>query len=273
MNRIDEKEQKSICLEILTYIDMICKKHKINYSLAGGTLLGAVRHKGFIPWDDDIDIVLVREEYEKLIKILKKETAFLLIEPNDIIDYKYSFSKLIKKNTILCKKGLFKSDNKKFGIFIDIFPVDGLPEGEAELIHRNNIYELSDNVSKSTFYYAESENYFKTFIKLFAFYPMHRKLNKEGNALYWKKLVDAEMKKYSVFKSKYCGFLLSPYANKEKFPSNIFQEYINIEFEGHNFQCIKNYKVYLNQLYGDYMQLPPLEKRTSQHEYIAYWED
>lgn len=275
MNKIILDEQKKVCLDILRYVDSVCKDNNINYSLCGGTLLGAVRHEGFIPWDDDIDICLVRDEYDKLLDILNSKEKYQLYQTLNDSSYSYGFAKLADKNTILHSNGLFEPDNKKMGVFIDIFPIDGIPEDlTSEKKHRQNVENLAYYCNKSVpVYYAADKNHIKALVKLFLHYPKYRKLNKIGNNTYWKNLLINTMRKYKTKNSQYSGFLLSIYNFKEKFPSSIFNDYTRLNFEGYEFQCIKNYKIYLEALYGDYMKLPSIENRITNHEYKAYWKD
>ena len=115
-------EVKQVELEILEYVDKICKENNIQYSLAYGTMLGAVRHKGFIPWDDDIDILLKREEYEKLLRILysKTDEKYQVFSLKDE-GYWYSYAKVTDTRTIIVEKN---DRNMKECVYIDIFPID-----------------------------------------------------------------------------------------------------------------------------------------------------
>lgn len=275
MNKIEPDEQKQICLEMLKYIDAICIENNINYSLCGGTLLGAIRHKGFIPWDDDIDIFLIRSEYEKLLKILGNKKEYKLYFTNDKSHFSYPFAKVCDTRTLLKTKGLFEFDNKNIGIFIDIFPVDGIPnELNEEKKYRDTLKMIGYNCIKSNpIYYAGDKSWTKAIIKLAFQYPKYRKLNKIGNHFYWKQLLDDTMKKNEIYDSRNSGFVLSRYGMKEKFPSIIFMDYTTVEFEGYKFQSIKDYKTYLSNIYGDYMKLPSQENRVSDHEYVAYWKE
>lgn len=133
--KLSSEEIKQIELNLLLKLDEICKKYKLRYYLCGGTLLGAVRHKGFIPWDDDIDVLMPREDFEKLLRLEKAETRYggkdcFLKSGNSI----YPFIKLINTNTVLKEKYL--SEEFTTGIWIDIFPLDGMPDDE-KLSQRN----------------------------------------------------------------------------------------------------------------------------------------
>ena len=127
MRDITELEElHQIELDMLKEIDRICRRENIQYYLAGGTLLGAVRHKGFIPWDDDIDIAMARDEYERFLKVMKKERhPYLKIFAMEFDkEYQYTFAKVVDTRTRLIEE--IGKDLPDMGVFIDIFPIDGL---------------------------------------------------------------------------------------------------------------------------------------------------
>ena len=120
------EELQKIELEILKYIDKVCKENNLTYFLAYGTLIGAIRHKGFIPWDDDVDIQMPRDDYNKLCDILKEENGrYKLLDHKEGLGYIYPFAKVIDSNTRLIETGLTETVN--MGVYIDIFPIDGTP--------------------------------------------------------------------------------------------------------------------------------------------------
>ena len=127
----------SVEIEMLDAFDTVCKKYGLRYSLAYGTLLGAVRHKGFIPWDDDLDIMMPREDYQRLFEIWSKEVDseyFLQDYTTDTEDYVNSFAKIRKKHTDFITSEEEKTVRYHTGIFIDIFPGDKYPDGKVERI-------------------------------------------------------------------------------------------------------------------------------------------
>ncbi|MBO5371390.1 MAG: LicD family protein [Lachnospiraceae bacterium] len=273
MKIITLEEQKNLELEILLYVDDICKKNNISYSICGGTLLGAIRHKGFIPWDDDIDIFLIRPEYERLINILEKEEKYHLIS-EDTVDYYYTFAKLVNKDTVIKNSRIKGEKIPNLGVYIDIFPVNGLPDTHDEQIKytrelHQDIVDLRDSLDN----YYSADKIWKYLPKIILRYPRHRKALKKGSPEEQRKAVVKKASEYPFETSKYAGFVLSAYAEKEILPVEVFKETMDIEFEGHMVRCIKNYDIWLKSLFGNYMELPPEKKRVSHHPYIAYWKD
>lgn len=112
---------KETALQLLIYVDRICEENDLKYSLYYGTLLGAVRHKGFIPWDDDIDIVMLRPDYDKLLSILAKDETYLLLDQSTRPDYRYTFAKLVDSNTYLESTQFYSGEDPELGVFLNIF--------------------------------------------------------------------------------------------------------------------------------------------------------
>lgn len=271
--QVSSTEQKNIMLEILDYIEKVCSKYDIPYSLSGGTLLGAVRHQGFIPWDDDIDIMLTRNNYDKLIYQLEKEPGGYTFLNFSVTGYKYVFAKLCSSITYQKSPN---SEIDKLGIFVDIFPIDSLPTQtlEREQFIRE-IKQAQRNASMSDFYsYAGSDTYLKKIIKKFLYFPRFYRLSRELTMKERLEELNLKMQKYNNVDTKYVGFVCSRYAlTKEKFPRGIFEEYSYYEFEGRKYQGIEDADVYLKQLYGDYMQMPPKNKQVNHDFYRWYWRE
>lgn len=274
MEKIDIAMQRRIQLEMLTYISEICEKNGIDYSLCGGTLIGAIRHKGFVPWDDDIDIFLIRPEYERLMKILKRDNDFVLVT-SDTPGYYYTFAKLMNKRTILETIGKIEAPIPHLGVYIDIFPIDGVPNTKEE--QESHVANLNDIAKKlilsmhDTYYINPFA--WKSFVKRILLYPLHRKTLRNGTPDQWKERLLREYTKYSFQQSEYVGNVIFSRGICEIFPRSFYEKTIDIEFEGHSFKCIANYDEYLRAAYGDYTKLPPENERICHSYYIAYWKD
>ena len=131
MKKINIVEQKKIMVEILAYFDKVCRQNNINYSLIGGSLIGAIRHQGIIPWDDDIDVILSRDNYLKIIEILEKDddARFKILTKNNTKDYFFSFPKLVDKRTYVVEHQNLEQISE-YGIYIDIFSYNFMPNSQ-----------------------------------------------------------------------------------------------------------------------------------------------
>ncbi|MEY8483748.1 LicD family protein [Lachnospiraceae bacterium 48-21] len=271
MQEIDMEQMKSIELEILKYIDLVCRENGIKYSLAGGTLLGAIRHNGFIPWDDDIDIILIRPEYDRLINILKKQNTYKLITP-ETEDYWQPFAKLMDPNTQLIMNDKYETNMPDPGVYVDIFSADGCPDTrEEQLEFQNELREQLNNMRLSFFNcYNSSGLRWKRIIKKVVLFPKHIFLRLASSPDERKRRLLENIKRYDNMDYSYAGFLLSVY-EYEVFPKEYFTDTVYKQFEDCQFQIMSRYDEYLKALYHDYMTLPPIEKRKSNHHYTAYY--
>lgn len=258
MKNITELEElQEIELNILIYIDEICRENDLTYYLAYGTLIGAVRHKGFIPWDDDIDIVMPRTDYEKLMQIMQKENSrykFISLETCKL-DYNYPFAKIYDVQTRLIEG--YRPIEEELGIYIDVFPIDGLG---------NTIEEVSKN-SKKILKNNERIWYLGT-VKHNGL--KGRLLNIVGRKNINRWLVRIA-KKNDYYKSKYVGSLTGGWNEKEIMERKYYGDKIEIEFEGHKFYAPQYFDYILTRWYGNYMELPPENERVRNHQFKAWW--
>jgi len=269
------EEIKKVALNILVYVDDICQRNNLRYSIYYGTLLGAVRHKGFIPWDDDIDIVLPRPDYDKLLEILKNDSRYILASSINKVPYRYTFSKLFDPKTRLVSKQVFDYEGEYAGVFIDIFPLDGVPDDRDEQQKfgiKMNTYKIGF-MNTIGMMYARSYSYVRSAFKIILKYPFYRKISRQGNYEYWRTLYERESLKYPFDKSKYCGHLEYIENKNAIYPTEWFSEenFQLVDFEGHEISAIKNAESFLTKYYGDYMTLPPKENQISNHSYDFYW--
>ena len=270
MRRIDDlKKIKEIELEILIEIDTICRKMGFRYMLAAGTLLGAVRHKGFIPWDDDIDIYMPRPDYIKFIDYCKKnQTSFTLFSLDSNREYTQMFAKACDKKTIIIDhEAMIK--NCSFGVWVDIFPIDGAGDTKKDAIK----FLKSFNFSLSLYTASRWTVYSKSKRRKWYFEPVRFLMFLIGrfvkNINHFALKIDRKIQSRSFDDTNYCACFFG-YGTKEIMERNIFVEYIELPFEGHKFYCPKRFDEYLNNLYGDYMKLPPESERISQHVFDVY---
>lgn len=279
MKEISKSDNKTIVNELLTYFDRICRANDVEYSLSGGSLLGAVRHHGFIPWDDDGDVMLTRSNYEKVKKIFKNVDSFQYgFIDEHTSGYYYGFSKLYDKRTITNPFSPLDQNINGLGVYIDIFPIDKIPDNkQLQQSFSNEILDLNNHMYMSIpglYYYSSSGSWIREAIKRVLFYPKFIKANRLNKSTdEWHELVLKKLQQYDNTNAKNGGYILSEYTTREIIPYATFMYYQDIEFQGKKFRAISDYKTYLKALYGDYMQLPPENKRHPKHAYISYWKE
>ena len=257
-------------LELMDYVHRICEENNLKYYLVGGTLIGAIRHKGFIPWDDDMDIDMPREDYERFKEAVKKDpnpNYFFLNE--DTKGNYYSSGKMIDTRTILIEK---EADNQapNMGVYIDIFPIDGLPSNKKAMIRHYKAVRLYDKL-KMQFSHdtiSKTSNPVRLIYRAII-WGMARIIGLERIEKKEKKL----LLKYGFNHSEKVCCFFGAYGLKEVIPRSFLGERCLSEFEGHQYYIPANYDAFLKKMYGDYMQLPPIEKRIARHDTEVYWKE
>ena len=276
MAKISLRELQLIELDIFKIVKEICEKNHLRYYALGGTLLGAIRHKGFIPWDDDIDIGLPRPDYEKFIKIASEE----LKQPYEIVDihknnaeYFYYYIRVVNKD-IKLKRCLTEKD-VIINAWIDIFPLDGVPEDKKEFdkwykkanrLKRRlefSQFEYFYNVVSSHNTLSDRNRWMKTFIKkIIKTTKVYKLINPKKT---WD-LMDKALKKYDYSTStrlyNFCGC----WGIKELFPKSFYGDGKLYPFEDTMVNGPVDCDAVLTQMYGDYMT-PPKEGEK-EHHYI-----
>lgn len=263
MRKIEFEEAKSIELEILKNIASFCDKHNLRYYLTYGTLIGAIRHKGFIPWDDDIDIQMPQKDYEQFIKLFKHPHLKAIVPGTPMA--KHTFVKVIDTRTVKMEPG-FDYSNGYLGIDVDIFPLDGTPENDAEF---ETWYKQLMNYYKKYYYSTQTmKGSLKHKLKLAAWRLILRSPDYYLNQI--KKLHD----QYSYEDCKYVGSITCLYDSpKNRVPKTCFESTVDVEFEGYTFKAPVGYDYLLTHIYGDYMKLPPIEQQVTHHSNNTFWKD
>ena len=266
MNIISLSESKAIQLDILSYIDNFCAINNITYSIAYGTLLGASRHKGFIPWDDDIDICMPRNDYEKFVNLFfQADTGVYRLGEFSVTEYwPLPFAKVYDNRTALVHNN---AKAAKMGVFIDIFPFDKVNPRKRQFsksIRRRNIYKQISQIKIARLRVNNRwvDNAFKLLINkiIFLLVPLRRIIKS------WVKLSKRQNEDQTSYCSDFCIGLM-----KEPLPVSIFESIEDYNFEDRQFKGFKEYDLVLKSLYGDYMTPPPEKERINKHDYYAYW--
>ena len=260
---IEIEELKKIQLDILTQVAEFCDKNGLRYFLAYGTLIGAVRHKGYIPWDDDIDIVVSRADYQKLLTCFTSQDLEI-VSPELNRDCPHPFAKIYNTKTQLIELSDIKFD---IGINIDVFPLDFFPDDQIEserLVKR--IRYLRKMLEAKVVVVVRKRSLIKNTILFIAkcacIFLNYRTLIQ--------KIV---MCSQTYNETNLVGCLVWGYGIKERVSKEIFNDSVEVEFEREKFKAPIGYDQWLKHIYGDYMQLPPEEKRESHHAFKAYWKE
>lgn len=268
---IPDKELKKIQFNILVELDCVCRRLKLRYSLCGGSLLGAVRHRTFIPWDDDIDIIMPRPDYDALIDYCKSNaTPFRLICHEIEPEYGCLFAKATDKTTLIEEKNC-GSKKLSYGVCIDIFPVDALGDtiAEAQKTFSSTRFKRELLIARNwnRFFRSKTHGIIYEPFRL-AFFILSRFFSRKG-------LIASIEKKYTkeFGTTKYSACICGSYRKKEIMPTEIFTEFTELEFEGRSFMALRDSHSYLTAIYGDYMTLPPKEKQVSHHTFTAYYKE
>lgn len=250
----DLKKLQEIELELLTEFDRICRSHNIIYSIDGGTLLGAVRHGGFIPWDDDADVIMVRSEYEKFKIIADKELdhkRFYLQDMDNTPGYRWGYGKLRRRDSSFVRLNQEHMPYEQ-GIFMDIFICDNVPGN----YYMRSVCNFISYVYRK-FFWSEvgkiiEKGYRKKILNLMAKVPEDKLKNS------YRKYIRHRNKKYS----DWVKCLTFPACNKTYgYKREWYVDTIDVPFENIVLKGSRKKEEYLQFLYGDYMTLPPMEKR------------
>lgn len=275
MDALTLKEVQQRALKLLLRIDEICRVNQIPYSLYYGTLIGLERHHGFIPWDDDVDVVLRRPDYERLIAILATSPVDLILTGATRPHFRYPFAKLVDVETTLKTRQRYDAEDELMGVFVDIFPLDGIPETSAarQSFHDEvESYRLNMMDTLPGASYARSFSKWKGMVKRIVRYPHYRQLMRVGNDDYWREQYQTATLRYPIEASEYCGYLEWIDRDWGVFPTRWFasDQFEDVEFEGHRLRAIKARREFLKLRFGDYMTEPPVGERVTHHPYQFY---
>lgn len=268
MRKINFDELKELQLSILDEVAEFCDKENINYFLTAGTLIGAIRHKGYIPWDDDIDICMLREDYEKFIRIFPRNHDNLYIYKHDEKEHPecpFFFTKVCKRGTVINEFFLDNDKIKGCGVNIDIFPIDRSPSYEKAKRAINKIMMIKRlvGIKSSQKDFSSLKGIGKYLISLLL---MPISVN------FFNRMLNNVLAKECSKDGQFAACMVWGYGEREIISSDTFNSSIDVDFEGRKFKAMKKYEVYLTAVYGDYMKLPPEEQRVTHHSFEGYYE-
>lgn len=251
-NILSKQEFRQVQLKIAVYLKKICKENNLRYFMSGGTLLGAVRHSGYIPWDDDMDFVMPMCDFLRLIELLKKLDEYDVCSNFAGQDESYIFYlQVCDRNTDL------KLWNYPFfetcGVSIDVFPLVGFPKDKREMDKYFNELRYLNTRYNATFMYSQEDE---------EIIQNQKNLKKE---------IMASMQKYEFDSSEYVGYVLSKYWDKDIVGKNVYERNVELPFEDTSFNAPSGYISYLERMFGNYLEIPSEEQRKTTHSYVAYW--
>lgn len=275
LRRMEPDEYKSIIKDMLKYVHKVCVENGIHYFVAYGSLLGAVRHNGIIPWDDDIDIWMLGEDYDKFVDVFTKSTSdYYILDENNSPYYYHLVVRICSKSGILKLKGI--TDIENLGPFIDIFRLYKAPEDSDE---RMKLYAAVRDANRDV-RYSLPIRYYKALtpkVKAATLIYCLERLPKRC-FVGTKKLKEIRKKIVTQYENTDSNLYYAVFDFKNLSDKRIFTRKQIEEVEPHPFEEFevlipKDYDTILTRIYGDYMQLPPPEKRVSKHHFTPYWRE
>lgn len=270
----DLRTAQLLMLKILKEVHRVCEESGIRYFLSDGTLIGAVRHNGFIPWDDDIDISMLRSDYDRFCKIAPEKLGAEYFLQTDETDAGYGlyFAKVMLKHTRWIESYALGTSRAVSGIYLDIFPFDKIPEDRKKWNALRRKFRLLDSVVKIKANYCEIKNVHGIFHK--AYYCLKKVIGFLLPLKFWVAKRTGLCVKYEALSAsfvfaRYQVFARRGEAEKDLNVADNFMSLVLHDFEGEQFYIPEKYDAVLKHYYGDYMTLPPPEKRRS-HGIVEY---
>lgn len=260
-------------LELALELKNICEQNKLKYFISGGTVLGSVRHSGFIPWDDDIDFAMPRSDYEKLKSIIKntKNSRYWLISYENDQEYNEPNMKFVDKETLLLDETTLIP--QKVNVWVDIFPLDGLPSDEKQrqnyfkkLLFLRMIYQFS-NIKHISTLRKNRKLIEKILIKIAQIIPFNKIFDTKKRL----KIIDNYLKNTSYEEAEYVFVGMGIHKEKEIFPKNVYEPGQLMNFENEKFIGPHDEKTFLTQFYGDYLKIPSKDKQIAHKLTVIKW--
>lgn len=271
MPKEDFRKMQLLQLDMLKELDRVCRKHNIKYAITCGTLLGAIRHKGYIPWDDDADIAMLREEYDKFSKVaneLDQGICFFQDHDNDP-EYLWGYGKLRRSGTI-CQRAGQEHLGGKSGVFIDIFPMDEVPGSVIGQIIQDLKCFFLRKVLYARVGRISERGIAKLVYRVMAFFSVDWVYTNAKKMQYKHYKTNNRRVRILLFPS--FGKLNFKHPLKERYsmPREWFDNLGEYDFEDARFYGTKDYESFLNYMYKNYRELPPEDKREPHAPFSSY---
>jgi LPS biosynthesis protein len=267
MKKIEKEELHRIQIGILDYFAEFCDNHELRYWIDYGTLLGAIRHRGYIPWDDDIDVSMLRKDYERLMDCFNREGMgrYQFLCPEKDREYYYPFGKIVDTETVLYEMG---EKGLKIGVYIDVFVVDYAPDDDVKL---RKIFRKRDFYGRLRRYQLPLGQA-KISAKRIGVLGIQAILKFVPRQYFALKIIH-NARKYTHAETKRVCDMTDPYDKIHWVVSRkLFEDFCEVEFEGKKYHAPAKYDKWLKILYGDYMKLPSKEEQSAaQHDIEAYY--
>ncbi len=261
--RITLQEMQCYVSNILRRFDEFCNEKELTYYVGYGTLLGAIRHNGFIPWDDDIDIMMPRDDYDKLLKysFIDDEKRYEIVSSKNRRGWPYPFAKCVDNNTELIEQ---QFNSGTIGVYIDLFPLDGLPSGNIRRkIHMMYLYFWHYMLITLQKRELKGSSKLKTAVK-YAVYPIAKLIGIERMVSHIEKIG----RKYSLLDADFVASqMICVYGGKECVKRDFYKHRERHAFQDFTVWIPSGYDGILKSLYHDYMKLPPEDRRITHHIY------
>ena len=269
------EEMKRLELEILLDVASFCERNGIRYSLCAGTLLGAVRHRGFIPWDDDIDVMMPRDDFERFVREYRSDKPYRVADARTDKDFPFPFAVVNDTRTVKVELKLRRRCTRTLGVGVDIFPLDRVPGRlEDAKAYYTRIHRRWNWMMCAVKRFGKGESFVSTLYRnvFIAAYRLLEALGLTSVA----RAVGASRNIATRYRGTQEGRIgvtsIYHYDVRESHPAWVYDGRTEYTFEGHTFQGLVHAHEYLTGLYGEnYMQLPPVEKRVTHHTSDCYW--